>query len=369
MKYSRLNSRRRARRPLGSPKPLWFVALMHLAALGLALVLFALPHHVIPRHRESMGIVSERGAAPVSTAETAAPAAEPASDPQTEAANAGEPADAAESAEPAAEAEPTAEPRVGDFSAKFADKFIQGDPVYTDTTYVSENLNITLTDYNVNNVYFYVADIYIRDISCFRTAFAKDKFGRGYTEDIDSVASRLNSVLTISGDYYGTRDDGVCVRNGEMYINDKVYREIGVLYWDGTFQTFDKDTFDGTREMANGAYQIWNFGPGVLDSDGNPRTSFPSFYDGITKRQPRAALGYFEPGHYCFIAVEGRLSRSRGLSLTEMGKLAQNLGLQQLYNLDGGKTAMMAFGTTVVNTPPAGGRPCSDYLTILDSIS
>ena len=360
MRYSKFTPSRRALRSLGSPKPIWFVALMHLAALGLALVLFALPHHVIPRHRESMGIVSERGAAPASVAETAVPAAEPTSDPQAGAADVGEPGEAAE---------PTAEARVGDFSTKFADKFVQGNPIYTDTTYVSENLNVTLTEYHVSNVYFYVADFYVRDISCFRTAFSKDKFGRGYTENIDSVASRLNSVITINGDYYGTRDDGVCVRNGEMYINDQVYREIGVLYWDGTFQTFDKDEFDGTREMANGAYQIWNFGPSGLDSDGNPRTSFPSFYDGIAKREPRAALGYFEPGHYCFIAVEGRLNRSRGISLTEMGKLAQTLGCTQLYNLDGGKTAMMAFGTTIVNTPPAGGRPCSDYLTIIDSVS
>ena len=90
----------------------------------------------------------------------------------------------------------------------------------------------------------------------------------------------------------------------------------------------------------NGAHQIWSFGPAVMDYDGNPRTSFPSFYDGIKNNPPRAALGYFDPGHYCFIAVESKLNRSRG------------------------KTAQMAFGTVLVNKVLAGGRVCSDYLTI-----
>ena len=351
MNQNRSNSPRRPRRFHGDPRPVWFVALMHLIALGVALVLFALPHHVIPRNRTSMGIVSTREAAPAS-----APAAT------------AEPAAAAEATVEATAVE-AVEARPGDFSARFADKFAGGNPTRTDDTYVSENLNITITNYDVGGVIFYVADIYIRDISCFRTAFAQNRFGRNITEDIEIVAEREQSIVTLSGDYYGTRDDGVCVRNGEMYVNDEVYREIGVLYWDGTFQTFDKEEFDGAREMANGAYQIWNFGPGVLDSQGNPRTDFPSFYDGIEDRQPRAALGYYEPGHYCFVSIEGRLKRSKGLSLTQMGELAQNLGLTQLYNLDGGKTAMLAFGTQRVNTPPAGGRPCSDYLTIVDRIS
>ena len=344
--------------------PVWLVALLHLIALGLALVLFALPHHVIPRSRTSMGIVSQRDSVSTHAAEAAIPTAEPG------AADTGTPAEAA-AAEPATGAPaPVTESRVGDFSVKFADKFAEGAPVYTDKSYVSENLNITITDYDIGGVRFYVADFYIRDISCFRTALAKDTFGRGYTEDIGDVASRLNSVLTLSGDYYGTRSDGFCVlRNGELYYNEDANRDICVLYWDGSLKCFTDGSFDCDREVANGAYQVWSFGPAILDDSGNPRSKFPSFYSGIEKNEPRAALGYFEPGHYCFIAIEGRLNRSRGLSLQEMGQLAQELGCTQLYNLDGGKTAQMAFGTTLVNKPPAGGRPCSDYLTILDSVS
>ena len=47
------------------PKPVWFVIFMHLAAAGIALCIFALPHHVLPRSRESLNITVSRDAAPV----------------------------------------------------------------------------------------------------------------------------------------------------------------------------------------------------------------------------------------------------------------------------------------------------------------
>lgn len=64
------------------PKPLWMVAVAHVAVLGIALLIYALPHHVIPSAGEAVGIVSVRGgagvqtsAAPVAPAASAAPAA------------------------------------------------------------------------------------------------------------------------------------------------------------------------------------------------------------------------------------------------------------------------------------------------------
>ena len=59
------------------PRPAWMVALAHLLALGLALVLYALPHHVLPSRQQATGIVSTRessvrhSAAPVATATVA----------------------------------------------------------------------------------------------------------------------------------------------------------------------------------------------------------------------------------------------------------------------------------------------------------
>ena len=338
------------------PKPVWMVALLHLAAVGIALCIFALPHHVLPRSRTSLGVVSTRDTVPVNAAVQTSTVVETPSTPTEE-----QPA-----AEPAQAAAPAA--RVGDFSAKFADKFVQGEPQYPENGYISENLNISISEYYQNGIRFYVADFYVRDISCFRSAFAKNEYGRNITEDIHKVAVREQGVLVMNGDFYGIREGGVCVRNGTLYYSDDVVREIGVLYWDGSFDTFSPSEFNCDAEIAKGAYQIWNFGPAMLDENGNPRAEFDEVYHGIYGNQPRSALGYFEPGHYCFIVADGRTDDSRGLTLEQLGGVAQTLGCKQCYNLDGGRTSQMTFGTQVVNNPVTGGRNCSDYLLLVDQV-
>lgn len=336
------------------PKPVWLVILLHLAAVGIALCIFALPHHVLPRSRASIGIVSNRDLMPASNITQPAAIEEiPVMDAE---------APAAESVQSVSNI------RTGDFSVKFADKFIQGEPQYPENGYISENLNITISEHYQNGIRFYIADFYIRDISCLRSAFAKGEYGRNITEDIHKVALREQGVLVMNGDFYGIREGGVCVRNGTLYYSDDVVREIGVLYWDGSFDTFTPSEFNCDAEIAKGAYQIWNFGPAMLDENGNPRAEFDEVYHGIYGNQPRSALGYFEPGHYCFIVADGRTDDSRGLTLEQLGGVAQTLGCVQCYNMDGGRTSQMTFGTQVVNNPVTGGRNCSDYLLLVDQI-
>ena len=78
---------------------------------------------------------------------------------------------------------------------------------------------------------------------------------------------------------------------------------------------------------------------------------------------PRAAIGYFAPGHYCFVVVDGRQKGySEGMSLDELASTLASLGCQTAYNLDGGATAMMVFQGKLVNQPTNGGRTSSDII-------
>ena len=158
-----------------SPKPLWVILTAHVLALGTALLLYALPHHVIPRTQAAIGITSTRGMA---AAPTTAPAPE-----EGGAEAEAEPAAAEAAAEDASRDEiPTI--IVGDFREKFADKFTDGEIIHTATSYQSANLNITLSDgfFSSLSSHVYVADIYVADISCLSTVFAQDTYGRCYTE-------------------------------------------------------------------------------------------------------------------------------------------------------------------------------------------
>ena len=60
--------------------------------------------------------------------------------------------------------------------------------------------------------------------------------------------------------------------------------------------------------------------------------------------QPRSALGYYEPGHYCFVVVDGReKGHSVGMYLAELAQLFEDLGCTSAYNMDGGGSASLTF--------------------------
>ena len=342
------------------PLPAWIVLIAHALALGVLLLLYALPHHVLPRVEQGLGIQSDRSSVRVEAVAT------PEATPEAVAA-APAPADDAEApSEPTPE--PTPEP-VGSFRGKFADKFTDGEVISTSKSYKSANINVTFRQEYIDELLsrVYLVDIYVADISCLRTAFAEDKFGRGNKEWITKLAKRKKSIATLNGDYYGSRGIGVVVRNGTLYRDVKNTRDVAVLYWDGRFETIPVDEFNAMEVMQNGAYQCWHFGPRLLDDNGHAMTEFNADY-GIIKRQPRSAFGYFEPGHYCFVVVDGRHQESRGVKIVDLSALMERLGCVAAYNLDGGQTSLLAKADKLINRPSGGGKSSSDYIIVVDEI-
>ncbi len=408
--------------------------------LALALVVFALFHHVLPRHEASVGLVSSRenaallqaelpsanapavtpppvdaalavsldaaeeavfflpedeggngaDAAPAGAQDALPGAQAPAADaneaeaPATDADEAEVPdsqgageadAEAADDEDEEYDGEPVAlEPEgdvaghapviLGYFGDSFPDKFTQGDVIMTKTGYQSENVNITLKGFKADGQRFYIADIYLRDISCLVTSFAENTFGRGFREAATTLNRKLGGIIAINGDYYGARSDGIVIRNGVLYRSeDFPKRDVCVLYWNGVMETYDPALFDANAAMREGAYQAWNFGPKLLDENGAAMEHFNSDVD---SSNPRTALGYYEPGHYCFVVVDGRQGNYRGMTLRQLSALMQQLGCVRAYNLDGGNTSVMAVGNRVVNHPSGGGRKISDIISIVD---
>ena len=251
-----------------------------------------------------------------------------------------------------------------DWHEKFADQFTK-EVVSTEDSYTSPNLAIHLTrdsfetkqaDSSENGrhlgygtrVSYVLADIYVGDITCLQTAFAQDTYGNGYSELLTDMSKRIGSVLAVNGDSYSNdrhRDNGTIIRNGIIYRAQKTDMETCVLNWDGTMQIYAPDELDTQTLIDNGAYQSWIFGPSLLDENGKAKTSFQT-WDYIRESHPRTAIGYYEPGHYCLLVVDGRQAGySRGMFLEEMAALFENLGCKAAYNLDGGHCSFMTMGT------------------------
>lgn len=92
------------------------------------------------------------------------------------------------------------------------------------------------------------------------------------------------------------------------------------------------------------------------------------FNSNVNPANPRSAIGYYEPGHYCFVLVDGRQQGySKGMTLKALSQLFYDLGCVDAYNLDGGQTAVMAFDGKLASHPYEGGRKTSDILYIAET--
>ncbi len=238
--------------------------------------------------------------------------------------------------------------------------FSEGEPIITEDSYRSSDTAIflsTVSDKSKSispyNLVYHIADIYVKDVTSLKAAFAKGEWKYRYIAPVSEIAKNNNAVLAISGDYIRHRDEGICLRNGELFREkaDRT-RDVGVIYRDGTMKTFVAKEVPPEIISDPNVWQIIGFGPELLDENGKAKTSFNTKVAGMN---PRALIGYYEPGHFCFILVEGRQydkkkeKYSAGLTMKELSQLCETLGLRQAFNLDGGATACMYFNGEIVN--------------------
>lgn len=249
-----------------------------------------------------------------------------------------------------------------DWREKFKDHF-SDTVISTENSYKSPNVSIEITEYtrdtDVSDMYgtavsYVVADIYVADITCLQTVFAQDMYGVGFQEEIGEVSERVNALCIINGDSYGNdmhEENGTIIRNGIIYRANETNVETCVLNWDGTMDIYPAGYLDTDMLIARGAYQSWIFGPSLLEEDGTAKQHFViSSY--IRQAHPRTAIGYYEPGHYCFLTVDGRQwDFARGMFLNEMGEVFEELGCTKAYNLDGGKPSLMMLQGQLASHP------------------
>lgn len=230
-----------------------------------------------------------------------------------------------------------------------------------DWNYVDDDIEIHVEPVSSDDVLFYVADIKLKDISFFRTAFAEDQFGN-FHEDTSSMAKRKNAILAINGDYCGFDNRGIIIRDGELYRNKPV-QEMAALYKDGRMEVMAEEGVDPDELLKSDVLHTWSFGPWLIKY-GEARTDFS--FSKLKQNNPRAGIGMIVPLHYIFIVVDGRSDESRGMKLSEFAQEFAKRGCNAAYNLDGGGSATLYFNGRVVNRPlgTTNERSISDILYI-----
>jgi exopolysaccharide biosynthesis protein len=331
------------RAPKKKTLPVWFVITADVLLAALLLGIFYVTNYEV---KSETGPIASL---PVPSWFTSAPPA-----PTAEAPSA--PADT----DAAAVQTPAADPN--DWRAKFPGKFTDGAVEQTENSYRSANISVSVEEVQKFDAPCYIADIYVAELKYFRTAFAKDPGVMGSSELTDKVAQENDAIVAINGDHC-TDNEGTVVRNGQLFRKPKSSLDVLVMNYDGSMKTYSPDEFDVEKTLSEGVYQVWTFGPMLL-RDGQPMTQFNSTVTGLN---PRTAVGYYEPGHYCFVVVGGRHEDySEGCTMTQLSGLFYDLHCTEAYNLDGGQSSEFIFLGGMLNEQTGGRRSTPDILYIAD---
>ena len=250
-----------------------------------------------------------------------------------------------------------------EFKDKFSEQLIS-----TENSYKSPNISIDIETLESNGTVYHLADIYIANIDNFKTYTANGEFKYFSTQNAVDMANDANAILAISGDFYSYQSAGLLVRNSYVYMDDEAYCDICVMYKDGSIETLMRGEYDKEELLAKEPLQIWNFGPALLDSEGKAKDYY-NMSRAVSYKNPRSALGYYEPGHYCFLVADGRQEGySVGFDMYELARVFEDLGCTCAYNLDGGGSAVMLFnGEKFSRQSNSGDRELGDILIICES--
>ena len=252
----------------------------------------------------------------------------------------------------------------------------EGEPAqHTETGYRSQDVAIEITFRRVEQTDVTVADIYLREVTSFQRAFGGGAWGT-QAYKVEELAVQSEAILAMTGDNGHLLASGWLIGNGRV-LRDTVSakRDVCLLYRTGEMRTLLAQEVDPDwlRAEAEKVWQAFCFGPALLDAEGRALADFNSDVNPVN---PRSVIGYYEPGHYCFVQVDGRktdsaLERGKtnaGLTLEQLAALMENLGCQSAYNLDGGQSSLMWFDGHVISTPYKGGRRVGDIVLITESL-
>lgn len=177
------------------------------------------------------------------------------------------------------------------------------------------------------------------------------------------MARREKAVLWLTGDNLinsEREEKGILIRDGRMFWSaDK--EDTLAIYPDMSMKIIPKYTSTPGTLVEDGVENAYSFGP-TLISDGviNEKAKFHR----VRRANPRAGIGYIEPGHYIAIVVDGRQKDySVGMPVWDFADLFAQYGCSVAYNLDGGLSAAMVFMGEQINSHSGNRLGASDDIS------
>jgi len=252
---------------------------------------------------------------------------------------------------------------------RYLDRFSYRGIVLKNDDYFSSDVSVAVSEEAEDDYVCHIADIYVQNIESIRTAFGGGEFLAG-KDSTQQIAIDNGAILAINGDGYSSQKLGPLVRNGVWY-RETIDRDsdICALLRDGRLLTFAAGKAALDTLIEQDAYQTWTGGVRLLDDDGQPLDAFHCARS-LLSHGARTVIGYYEPGHYCFVTIDGKKNPdSCGATISETADLMYRLGCVAAYTLYGGNSSVMATQMNILNYNPDGGRAASDIVYISEPVA
>ena len=237
---------------------------------------------------------------------------------------------------------------------------------FTDTGYRDDTIIVDVQEVRQDDSTYHVAYVKIATPSQIRTAVAGD-FGSSRTFKTTAFAQSMNAIVAVNGDFYTHTKAGFIIRQGEVY-RQKTSANMDLLLIDdfGDFHIVLRghDNQEKAVKSLMDQYSIVNaffFGPALV-MDGVTQTIPDNYQFNPFGDEPRAAIGQLAPLTYAVVTVDGRISNSQGVSMTELANFMQSIGCENAYGLDGGNSSALVFNNKLLSVKDVEERSVSDII-------
>lgn len=221
----------------------------------------------------------------------------------------------------------------------------------------SANIDLKLYSFSERSYKGYALKANLKTDKAMKMALAGDKIGK--SETTLAAVKRLGGIAGVNAG--GFADDGKGKRypTGNTIVNGK--------YVYGFFPS-DELAFvglDANRKLVGGKFSRAeeldklkpvfgaSFTP-VLLKDGRKQT-IPVKWMTSPYRAARTVVGSFKNDQLLFMVTDGVDERGgSGASLAELQDKLQQLGIRDAYNLDGGGSSTLVWGSELINSPSDG---------------
>ena len=215
----------------------------------------------------------------------------------------------------------------------------------------------------IHNTNVFFTWIQIADPSQLRTYITRE------TNPV-KLASQLDAVVAINGDWYSERYEGTIYRNTELVRPARSTRErydVLIVDDEGNFHILHRPKDDAIAPYEGNILHSFLFGPGLVidgklmtdDENTFVRNQYGSGAGmGLGVKAQRQAICQMGKLSYLILTTEGphsKQDKDHGFTAAELAQVAYDVGAVNAYNMDGGNSTCLALGGVKLNRFGKGG--------------